>query len=58
MRFSAPPEEPAAPEEGGDLPKTGDISLPAVAIGVLGSLLAFTAWAIVRAGSMYPDDEY
>ena len=58
VRFSAPPEEPEAPEEGGDLPKTGDISLPAVAIGVLGSLLAFTAWAIVRAGSMYPDDEY
>lgn len=53
---SNPPAEPREPSAPG-VPKTGDVSLPVIACCILGGLLTFTAWAIVRAGSMYEEDE-
>lgn len=49
------PEQPSA--EKGKTPKTGDIALPVFACSVLGGLLAFCGWAIVRVGSAGDRDE-
>ncbi len=47
-----PAENPPASKT----PQTGDVALPAFACTVLGGLLAFCAWTIVRAGSMRRED--
>lgn len=54
-----PPVEnpPAENPPAGTVPKTGDVSLPVFACTVLGGLLGFCAWAIVRAGSLGCDDK-
>ena len=50
----APPVEnpPSENPPASKVPKTGDFALPIFACSVLGGLLTFCAWSIVRAGSM------
>lgn len=48
LQEKPPVEEPPA----GKVPTTGDAALPIFACSVLGGLLAFCSWAIVRAGSI------
>lgn len=49
------PDKPAAQRS--KTPKTGDVALPVFACSVLGGLLAFCGWAIVRVGSEGDRDE-
>ena len=53
VTFAPPPKQtpPSQPRKPG-IPQTGEASLPVFACAVLGGILAFCAWAIVRAGSM------
>lgn len=57
VTFAPPPKQtpPSQPRKPG-IPQTGEASLPVFACAVLGGILAFCAWAIVRAGSMKAED--
>ncbi len=63
VTFTKPekPQTPTSPDKPASTrrqtPATGDVALPVFACAVLGGLLAFCGWAIVRAGSMGPEDE-
>lgn len=59
--FARKPETPQTPKEDtpeGALPSTGEEAIPMAALVILGGMLAFVAWAIVRGGSMGAGEDW